>query len=426
MVYLPFSQGDDSKGSFEEIIERILSRSRETKVGKYDESSDVVEQHRLQSLQKALVVQWLCFTPPSTIDGFEDVTAKLHSRALMHSNVLFREFALISMWRVPAMPIGAHELLSLLAEPLKRLSETHRDLEDYVSENLKEFQDWNEYYSCDATFRNWLKIELENAEVSPDELSAEETQRAIAAAKETLDLSLSLLLREENPWMIFMEEHVNESMEPLFLELHATAMLRLPSGESMCPDATVCAALMSALYSSVTEEVVLERQLKVNVSISSRDSYSIEVVLRCLAVEGDGIGSHILNDGGLLGAVVAAGFKGELARFQAGVTMEISRLDAWFSSNDGSLEGPATYIARGLCRRCCFPEIILRCMQVSVSLVESNNTPDSHDQLVELVSSSETGFIHLFSQQQLQEFLLFEREYSICKMELQEQQQLSS
>lgn len=59
---------------------------------------------------------------------------------------------------------------------------------------------------------------------------------------------------------------------------------------------------------------------------------------------------------------------GELLRFQAGVTMEISRLDAWYSSKDGSLEGPATYIVRSLCRRCCLPEVILRCMQVSFSL----------------------------------------------------------
>ncbi|XP_017611183.1 nuclear pore complex protein NUP107 [Gossypium arboreum] len=421
MEYLPFSQGDDSKGSFEEIIERLLSRSRETKAGKFDETSDVVEQHRLQSLQKALVVQWLCFTPPSTITDVKDISAKLLMRALIHSNILFREFALISMWRVPAMPIGAHELLSFLAEPLKQLSETPDTFEDFVSENLKEFQDWSEYYSCDATYRNWLKIELANAEVSPDELSVEEKQRAIMAAKETLDLSFLLLLRERNPWLISWVEHISESMEPLFLELHSTAMLRLPSGESMCPDATVCAALMSALYSSATEEVVSERQLTVNVAISSKDSYSIEVMLRCLAVEGDGIGPHILNDGGLLSAVMAAGFKGELARFQAGVTLEISRLDAWFSSKDGSLEGPATYIVQGLCRRCCIPEVILRCMQVSVSLMESGNPFESHDQLIELVSSSETGFINLFSQQQLQEFLLFEREYSICKMELQEE-----
>ncbi|KAI8026170.1 Nuclear pore complex protein NUP107 [Camellia lanceoleosa] len=203
----------------------------------------------------------------------------------------------------------------------------------------------SEYYSCDATYRNWLKVELENVEVSPLELSVEEKQRAIAAAEETLNSSFSLLLRKENPWLVPTEDHIYESVEPLFLELHAIAMLCLPS---------------------VSEEVVLNRQLMVSVSISSTDNYCIEVVLRCLATDGDELGPHELNDGGILATVIAAGFKGELVRFQAGITMEISRLDAWYSSKDGSLEGPATYIVRGLCRRCCIPEVILRCMQVKL------------------------------------------------------------
>ncbi|CAL5381192.1 unnamed protein product [Camellia sinensis] len=312
--------------------------------------------------------------------------------ALKCGNILFREFALISMWRVPAMPIGAHTLLRFLAEPLKQPAETLLSTEDHdVSENLREFQDWSEYYSCDATYRNWLKVELENVEVSPLELSVEEKQRAIAAAK-----------RKENPWLVPNEDRVYESVEPLFLELHAIAMLCLPSGECMCPDATLCATLMSALYSSVSEEVVLNRQLMVSISISSTDNCCIEVVLRGLAADGDGLGPHELNDGGILATVIAAGFKGELVRFQAGITMEISRLDAWYSSKDGSLEAPATYIVRGLCQRCCIPEVILRCMQISVSLVESGNPPESHDELIELVALPETGFLHLFSQQQLQ------------------------
>ncbi|CAN1827470.1 Nuclear pore complex protein NUP107 [Linum perenne] len=418
MEYLPFSPEDDSKGSFEEIIERVLSRSREIKVGKYDKSAEVAEQHRLQSLQKATVIQWLCFTPPLTITNVKDISGKLLMRALIHSNMLFREFALISMWRVPAMPIGAHALLSLLAEPLKRLSELPADFEDYISDNLKEFQDWSEYYSCDATYRKWLKVELENAEVPPTELSVEEKQRAVTAAIEAFDCSLSLLLRKENPWLASIEDPVYESADPVYLELHATAMLCLPSGECMLPDATVCTALMSALYSSVGEEVVLHRQLMVKVAISTRDNYCIEVIVRCLAAEGDGLGSHQANDGGVLATVIAAGFKGELNRFQPGVTMEISRLDAWYSRSSGTLEGPASFIVQGLCRRCCLPELILRCMEVSVSLMESGNTVESRDELIELVSS---GFLHLFSQQQLQEFLLFEREYTISKMELQEE-----
>ncbi|CAL5379448.1 unnamed protein product [Camellia sinensis] len=327
-------------------------------------------------------------------------TINLNIPALITSTP--REFALISRWRVPTMPIGGHTLLSFLAEPLKQPTENLLSTEDHdVSENLREIQDW--YYSCDATYRNWLKVELENVEVSSLELSVKEKQRAIAAATETLNSSFSLLFRKENPWLAPAEDHVYESVEPLFLELHAIAMLCLPSGECMCPDATLCATLMSALYSSVNEEVVLNRQLMVSVSISSTDNYCIEVVFRCLATDGDGLGPHELNDGGILATVIAAGFKGITRSCLTSyvlVTMEISRLDAWYSSKDGSLEGPATYIVWGPCRRCCIPEVILRCMQVSIALVESGT--ESHDELIELVASAETGFLHLFSQQQLQ------------------------
>lgn len=320
------------------------------------------------------------------------------------------------------MPIGAHTLLSLLAEPLKQLSDELVSIESYeFSENLKEFQDWSEFYSCDATYRNWLKVELENAEISPVELSDEEKQKEVIAAIETLDTSLSLLQRQENPWLVPTEDRVLESDEPVFLELHATAMLCSSAGDCMAPDATLCTTLMSALYSSVSEEEVLNRQIMVNVSISSRDNYCVEVVLRCLATGNDGLGPHKFHDGGILAAVLAAGFKGELVRFQAGVTIEISRLDAWYSDSHGSIEGPATYIVHGLCRRCCIPEVILRCMQVSVSLAESGNPPNNHEELINLVTDPEIGFLRLFSQNQLQEFLLFEREYTIHKMELEEE-----
>ncbi|KAK9756015.1 hypothetical protein RND81_01G067200 [Saponaria officinalis] len=420
--YLPFSPEDDSKGSFEEIIESVLSRSREIKPGKYNNSEDVAEQHRLQSLDKAMVIQWLCFTPPSTVDDVEAVSSKLLLRSLMHSNILFREFALISMWRVPDMPIGAHELLSYLAEPLKQPTDNLLGLEGHgVSALIKEFKDWREYYSCDATYRNWLKIQLENSEISNHELSAEEKHKAVFAANETLSSSLLLLLRKENQWLVPTEDQVYDTTEPLYLELHAMAILCLPSGDCMTPDATLCATLMSALYSSISEEVAVDRELMVDVKMSPKDNFSVEVILRCRAVEGDGLGPHEQSDGGILANVMAAGFKGELSRFQAGVTMEISRLDAFYLIEGGTSKDPATYIVRGLCRRCCIPELILRCMQASVSLVELGEVPERHDELIELVACPETGFLHLFSQQQLQEFMVFEREYSICLAELEEE-----
>ncbi|XP_051181315.1 nuclear pore complex protein NUP107 isoform X1 [Lolium perenne] len=420
--YLPFSSGDVSKACFEEIIERVLSRSRETKPNKYNEDfSDVAERHHVQALHKAMVIQWLCFTPPSSIPGFQMITGKLLMRALMHSNTLFREFSLISMRRGSELPIGPHKLLAILAEPLKQ--KENFSLEDQeISDNLQEFEDWHEYYSLDATYRGWLRCEMENSSVPPDMLSAEEKDQAVAAATQTLELAFLLLLREERPWLNAVEISPFESSELVFLELHATAILCLPSGECMPPDATSCTALTSALYSTVSEEEVLHRQLKVDVKVSSKDPCCIEVALRCLATEGDGFGLHEANDGGLLAAIMAAGFKGELNRFQPGVSMEISRLDAWYSDGHGSVESTAAYIIRGLCRRCCLPETILRSMQASISLSEAGDSLDHCDKLIELVASSDSGMIHLFSQQQIQEFLIFERECFICKMELEEEQ----
>ncbi|KAK1648026.1 hypothetical protein QYE76_065831 [Lolium multiflorum] len=420
--YLPFSSGDVSKACFEEIIERVLSRSRETKPNKYNEDfSDVAERHHLQALHKAMVIQWLCFTPPSSIPGFQMITGKLLMRALMHSNTLFREFSLISMRRGTELPIGPHKLLAILAEPLKQ--KENFSLEDQeISDNLQEFEDWHEYYSLDATYRGWLRCEMENSSVPPDMLSAEEKDQAVAAATQTLELAFLLLLREERPWLNAVEISPFESSEFVFLELHATAILCLPSGECMPPDATSCTALTSALYSTVSEEEVLHRQLKVDVKVSTKDPCCIEVALRCLATEGDGFGLHEANDGGLLAAIMAAGFKGELNRFQPGVSMEISRLDAWYSDGHGSVESTAAYIIRGLCRRCCLPETILRSMQASISLSEAGDSLDHCDKLIELVASSDSGMIHLFSQQQIQEFLIFERECFICKMELEEEQ----
>lgn len=148
--------------------------------------------------------------------------------SLSISNTLFREFSLISMRRVPELPAGPHKLLAILAEPLKQ-KENLFSLEDQeVSDNLQEFEDWvrlflhidvyltfmpsifismynvsldqlfalveqHEYYSLDATYRNWLKVEMQNDAVSPEMLSAEENDQAVAAAKETLELAFLLL-----------------------------------------------------------------------------------------------------------------------------------------------------------------------------------------------------------------------------------------
>lgn len=73
---------------------------------------------------------------------------------------------------------------------------------------------------------------------------------------------------KESPWLVPTQDQIYDSRELIFLELHATAMLCLPSGECLSPDATLCTTLTSALYSSVSEEEVLKRQLMVHLPLS--------------------------------------------------------------------------------------------------------------------------------------------------------------
>ncbi|XP_056692248.1 nuclear pore complex protein NUP107-like [Spinacia oleracea] len=138
-------------------------------------------------------------------------------------------------------------------------------------------------------------------------------------------------------------------------------------------------SLILCYFSQIDESFFVG--IEVDVKVSSRNNLCIEVILRCLAVQGDGLGPHELNDGGILASVMSAGFKGELSRFQAGVTMEISRLDAWYSNAEGSVKDQAAYIVRGLCRRCCLPELILRCIQVFTTPREGPFTKEELDEV---------------------------------------------
>lgn len=47
--------------------------------------------------------------------------------------------------------------------------------------------------------------------------------------------------------------------------------------------------------------------------VSPKNNFCVDVMLRCLAVEGDGLGPHELNDGGVLASVMATGFKGMIS-----------------------------------------------------------------------------------------------------------------
>ncbi|OIT35898.1 stromal 70 kda heat shock-related protein, chloroplastic [Nicotiana attenuata] len=144
-------------------MKRINSSSQETRDGNYDFKEKVAELHRLQSFQKAVVIQWRCYTLSSAVDGSSSVIMKLLLWIFMHS----KEFLKI----------------------------------------LKEFQNCSKFYSCDATQHKRLMVELEIAEFSQDELSNEESQKAVIAVREALYTSLLFLQWKENLGLVPTQDH---------------------------------------------------------------------------------------------------------------------------------------------------------------------------------------------------------------------------
>lgn len=427
--FLPFFPDiDETKGCVLNILEKVLSKSREIKPGLQAgvkseelERGGIGELRQLQSVQKAQALQWLCFTPPETVPGVERIRAELLARALEHSNLLFREFALLSLWRTTVVPAGPHRLLSLLAEPLKQVPEILASLEhpDRMEENLQEFECWRFYYECDGLYRSWFNIEQTNAEVPPEHLSVEEKERAISAARVALEQAFALLTCDNGMWLAGVDTTVGADTEVAWLELQATAVLMSASGVYLPPEPTVCTTLSSALH-HCGGEAGLMRQLTVEVDVNRRDINCVDVRLRCLPVSGDGLGLATGHDGGLLGSILALAAKGEMPHFQSGLALEVVSMDAWRWDENLVLRTPATYILQGLARRCCLPELILRCMELKVFLAASRGAEDVDDEstdLIGLVASKETALHRLFSQRQLQIFLLLERNMTICRME---------
>ena len=50
---------------------------------------------------------------------------------------------------------------------------------------------------------------------------------------------------------------------PEWIELHAVGLLISPSGQCVAPDAAICTALKTSLYSCVDKEIGILRQLQV-------------------------------------------------------------------------------------------------------------------------------------------------------------------
>ncbi|XP_024516056.1 nuclear pore complex protein NUP107 [Selaginella moellendorffii] len=405
MEYLPFYD-DGKKGSVSAICKSFLDKSRELKPSVSNVKAE--DSERVENLQKGHSVQWMCFTPRAGLPDSELMRIELLALALQHSNILLREISLTSLWRSVEIPEGSQALFGHLAAPLKEEADSVLLHENYdTKENYQEFLDWQEYFSCDAHYRSWLST-IENFS------SPEERAKSFATARQALDTATAFLHNSEGKWLLGSEVINDEAFESV--ELFATVVLSRPSDPYFVPDPTVCTALNSALYLCMGELASSQRNLTVNVAVNPQNNMLLDIELKCAALEGEGIESLVSSDGGFLSAIMAAGIKGELPHFHPGVAIEVLRMDAFSIHSDG-VRRDAPFVARGICRRCCLPELVLRCMQIRAWLPVSEMaaSDDPEDDLIQLVASG--ALQGLFSGSQLEEFLLLEREIVLRRME---------
>eukprot|EP00897_Mesotaenium_endlicherianum_P006682 jgi/Mesen1/6041/ME000308S05236 len=201
---------------------------------------------------------------------------------------------------------------------------------------------------------------------------------------------------------------------PSWLVLEVVGAVRTSSGAHISPDAATCAALGSGLLSVVSEAVIQRRQLTVEVGAHPRDDSQVLVAMRCTPEEGATWPGTSELDGGLLAAVLCNAIKG--------TTLQVTRVDAWavVGPTDQAVVMPA--VVRGLCRRCCLPELALRALQMVVYLVAAGRSGEAAKgtALLELCAQSPANLSSLFTSRQLQELLRLQRELVLLTMEAQE------
>nr|GME20215.1 nuclear pore complex protein NUP107 [Ipomoea batatas] len=434
--YLPFTPEDDSKGSFEEIIERVLSRSREIRDEKYDSTNNVAEQHRLQSLQKAMVVQWLCFTPPSTINNAKDVSAKLLLRALRHSNVLFREFALISMWRVPAMPIGAHTLLSLLAEPLKHPNEECILLICHLVCNIDELEGdgigspelhdggilatvlaagFKVSISCRASLSNGSDLELMNANSSFSTCSKFYSQWVCESKNylQSCTSGMCLFFRQALEW-IHKVNHTSvypSKLKKLDLLTTIGICLRLMAG--LKPALEICKGLVAGECPESCMSIPLSRIVKSEISLVPLSYCKIKDMSLCLSVGAIIMGADQFIIFRVCCVALLALSKyciNYLNSMQRGNNRLLNRVRKWDPSISPSKKNTLFDILKGFTARIELPPALRRSTLLNLELMNANSSfclsKHSHKKCMHLKGHSQLKNFSLDSKNYLQFCLL--------------------
>ncbi|CAI5524057.1 unnamed protein product [Closterium sp. Naga37s-1] len=165
-----------------------------------------------------------------------------------------------------------------------------------------------------------------------------------------------------------------------------------PSGALVPGDASMCAAMHSALMACVGEREAEARQVRVDVAAHPLDARLLTLAIRCLGTGGEEGASEAasVDVESLAVRIMARVVKAELPHMDPAARMHVVRCAAFTNppthrpslsrttaDSFGTIAAaeargaePAPWLMRRLCRVCCLPTLALRCQEVRVFMAQ--------------------------------------------------------
>ncbi|CAI5959085.1 unnamed protein product [Closterium sp. NIES-64] len=388
-------------------------------------------------------------TAPGTVGSAEwgSERRKMQRLALQHGNLLLRAMLLAahaeggSSSGSPSSQSG-RSIAALLADTVAGIhtemearrsqegaereeqEEEGDEEEEEESVELSEFDFWVDYIAADVAYRGWATAAAAATErreererrdqeqqgagqmggAGQEEGEAErEKERAdlLLLASRAVSIGMQLLQREASSTMRLQvtpqqqpqQSHQNQQQQGgrEHVVVACVAVLA-PSGALVPGDASLCAAMHSALMACVGEREAEARQVRVDVAAHPSDARLLTLAIRCLGTGGEEGASEAVSVDVESPAVriMARVVKAELPHMDPAARMHVVRCAAFTNppthrpslsrttaDSFGTIAAaeargaePAPWLMRRLCRVCCLPTLALRCQEVRVFMAQ--------------------------------------------------------
>ncbi|CAI5997468.1 unnamed protein product [Closterium sp. NIES-65] len=355
-------------------------------------------------------------TAPGTVGSAEwgSERRKMQRLALQHGNLLLRAMLLAahaeggSSSGSPSSQSG-RSIAALLADTVAGIhtemearrsqegaereeqEEEGDEEEEEESVELSEFDFWVDYIAADVAI---LKSSLLLPAVLSPALPFHPTSSSLTSSHPPSPGEASSTMRlQVTPQQQPQQSHQNQQQQGgrEHVVVACVAVLA-PSGALVPGDASLCAAMHSALMACVGEREAEARQVRVDVAAHPSDARLLTLAIRCLGTGGEEGASEAVSVDVESPAVriMARVVKAELPHMDPAARMHVVRCAAFTNppthrpslsrttaDSFGTIAAaeargaePAPWLMRRLCRVCCLPTLALRCQEVRVFMAQ--------------------------------------------------------